>query len=519
MPILTMVTSGRLAAARGQFWLAYYDPEYVYLLNSLLLAEGQQAWYCDHPGTTLEVFGAATTIATHLARGGETLRGDVLARPEVYLGSLHVSIRVLYAVALAGMGVLVFRLTHSLILPLLLQLTPFLASTSLWVLARATPEPLLLTLSLLVGSAVVVSAARPELAATRWFSWALGLTCGLGLATKVTFLPLLIPALLTVDQWRRKLRILAISGGTFLIVLYVGVEDAGRYFTFLSAIARHTGRYGNGPPGMMSLDEFASHLAQLSSSLYRSETAFVVAVTLSIAAVAATVLIGRRGQRHGDRRRVTRALIGVALAQLAQVLLVTKDPATPHHYLIPAFGLLGTNLALLVLLLRTGTWRWLDTLVRAAALVVIGAVLMTARGTSASLRANLEATRIDRVNAYRAGLVAGQTCRVAYAYASSSPEVALRFGNGFTGDALRFAVALQRAYPQGLFYNVWNHRFAEYTRWVPDEEVSRYPVCIAVGRGYAGQVGNDLTLEPIHETRSEILYRATYVGTKPQTTP
>src|ERR1051326_3654228 len=68
VPLAFCAAAAWLASARGPFWLAAnLDPDYVYLLNGLLLACGRPPAVVHHPGTLPEALVAAVLRLMHPA--------------------------------------------------------------------------------------------------------------------------------------------------------------------------------------------------------------------------------------------------------------------------------------------------------------------------------------------------------------------------------------------------------------------------------------------------------------------
>lgn len=89
IPVALFVLSIVTVNAQGPWNLYRYDPEYAYLLNSLNLLQLHSPGHTDHPGTTLQEFGAMVVFckwtAGSLSGGAETLQRAVLSHPEDYL--------------------------------------------------------------------------------------------------------------------------------------------------------------------------------------------------------------------------------------------------------------------------------------------------------------------------------------------------------------------------------------------------------------------------------------------------
>ena len=59
IPVAFLVVALQLTEASGPQWLgSNFENNYMYLFNSLLIADGKPAHQFPHPGTTTELFGA-----------------------------------------------------------------------------------------------------------------------------------------------------------------------------------------------------------------------------------------------------------------------------------------------------------------------------------------------------------------------------------------------------------------------------------------------------------------------------
>src|SRR6266496_3808181 len=60
IPVLFFGIASVFNSGRGPFYCGYYyDPDYNYLFNALNLSLGFRPEHIDHPGTTVQLFGAA----------------------------------------------------------------------------------------------------------------------------------------------------------------------------------------------------------------------------------------------------------------------------------------------------------------------------------------------------------------------------------------------------------------------------------------------------------------------------
>ena len=235
------------------------EPEYAYLFSSLNLAEGKATHYADHPGTTVQLAGAALLRLKHPLNS--PLRSeDALKNPERHITLLGLALMLCAAAALFVSGMLVFQTFGSLKVALAFQAVPFFSPAALdYGLTRFSPEPLLMALSLLF-SAQLLSSKKPSL---------LGITAALGLATKLSFAPLaLLP--LFIFNWKEIRRYCAYAAGGFFLLTLPIIRLYPELLKWTAQLLAGKGIYGQHGFGLNAQD-FAASLSRIGSS----ETAYL----------------------------------------------------------------------------------------------------------------------------------------------------------------------------------------------------------------------------------------------------
>lgn len=471
LPLATVPLIAAMRTATGPYWQrSNIDPTYAYLLNSLLIASGKGAQHSDHPGTTVQLVGAATIRVVHAVSGRAALPDDVLRRPEAYLGAMHqVLVGILVATLLFG-GAAIARTTGSLTAALLFQLTPFLAVRPFLDLRLVKAEPLLIPLVLAFGAVLVIESLAPAGPSARARVIALGVLAGAAMATKVTAAPLLVLPFALARSWRQRLLYPAAAAGTFAAITIPAMAAPGRLFRFLFKFATHTGAYGSGDAGFITPDLFVERSERLTLALVTSEWAFVALLAVALALAAVPFLRRRLPPAGTPERGAWRLLALLVAVQVASVLMVTKSPMVPLRYLTPVFGMLGVEVVLVRELMR-----WAGILpgrlrsLAAAAALALGAAALIVSGFTVA-RGDLVRTRERALRAQERAIAGASArgCRVAHGTLSSSPERALFFANGFAGGT--FAAALDRVYPGALLYHARKRSLASFSRSLPASE-------------------------------------------------
>ncbi|MEX2218112.1 MAG: hypothetical protein WD749_05075 [Phycisphaerales bacterium] len=470
IPLLALAVSAWVAwSVQARAVAAYYDPDYHYLLNSLMLAEGHAPRHIDHPGTPLQELGAAVLLARHhlgLGPAGDgPLREGILRDPESALTAISVCLRLLFAGALYLLGLRARELTGGLGAALAAQGASLLSMIGLLSLWRVSPEPLVMTLSLLTAC-ITLRLARGPGAPGRFVALA-GIIAGVGVATKVTFIPLLLVPLRALATRGRVAAYAAVSALAFVVAVAPILGQHERLLGWFGRLAANDGVYGRSEGhAIVNPSRYAGDLWRM----IREEPAAIIAAAISAALL---VHLGRSGRWRSlpPRERAIAGTLGlVALVQVLQYLLVAKHAG--DRYLLPALMLLGLNIALGHALLSAAYPPAIRRRASAAALVLM-------LGYAAWLGIRLERRLADQREQSTARLalhaLSLRTARaeggvLACAYPSSSPVFALVFADWWTAN--RFGPDLREMYPGQWNYNVWGKTYSVGARQLPKQRAT-----------------------------------------------
>ncbi|MEX2219103.1 MAG: hypothetical protein WD749_10130 [Phycisphaerales bacterium] len=436
-----------VASARGPFYLEINtDPEYAYLLNSLLVAEGSAPCHMDHPGTPVQVVGAGAIRALHLVRGGP-LRDDVLLHPEVYLRAIRVAVVGLAAALSAIGGALAVRATGRLSAGAMVQLGPLCCGMGAVMADRAQPEPLLTGLGIALAGLALGAIHRGSPA--RRDAVAAGVLVGAGTACKVLFAPAALVALGALAGWRARGLFLVSATGAFIVATFPILGGLPALAGWLGGIMTRSGPYGRGEPEWISASSYIRNLSDLAA-----REPLYVGIALGGLIVAGAHLLLRRGP-SGREAQHRRTLALTAGAQVVLLAVVAKHPSA--RYLIAGASLSGLTLALTGALLPVPGARRARVAATAAAL---GAALAGASWQGWKLghwRARA-AVLSDRERPVAEFLGTAEGASVIHGARISSPASALQFGNSFACG--RFGADLARLYPGTLIWDAEGvHRF------------------------------------------------------------
>jgi hypothetical protein len=310
------------------------DPAYVYLFSALSFLGGQVPHHTDHPGTPLQLLGAAVVwiqwvFMNVLGRGEGGSSRTVVMQPESFLLTLSGVLLLGNALATVFVGRRIHAATQNLGAAILCQCAPLV----FWVvaprIAYLAPEALLISASM-----SLLGLLAPRMFPPRGHSTAgsdrlaiiAGLICGFGLAVKINFLPM-FGLLFLVGARKQVIKALGAAALSFLVLILPISTRLGAFFEWATSLLIHSGRYGKGEANVMDFGSFGVRLW----ALLEAFTFFYVVVAALGFFLVATLLRVRINQ--GGRATNVRAPAIFLLVCAFQTLLVLKHPM--NRYMVP----------------------------------------------------------------------------------------------------------------------------------------------------------------------------------------
>jgi hypothetical protein len=437
IPLFLLVLAILIRSQSGPYWLGTNsDPEYVYLLNSLNIATGYAPGYFSHPGTPLQILGAPVLEITALFRHPKSLVDDVLINPEIYLNSLNYFLLTLLVLTVFSCGILVYRLTGSLIPALLLQVAPFLSSIPLLVMHRVSPEPLLLIIGFWFSYLLLyffITQKTAGIKAVFLFS----LLTGFSAALKINSLPLAVIPLILLSK-KNVFRYLVLSFTFFIIFTLPAVSLYPQMFVWFKNMVIHTGNYGTGAAGFVSLPLFLNNLSNILLT-----QPFLLLILL------VNLILLIRFYKPRLALNWYKYIFGITLYFVLQLLLISKH--FNFRYLVPPASLFGF-MAVILFYIRKSARAVLLGLVILVSLVNFNVALQSVITVNPDW---YEQQAIQKLinQKYKDG-------QVFYYYGSSSPAFALKYANDNAGRI--YTDKLAALYPGNYFYNLGFNTFSDW---------------------------------------------------------
>jgi hypothetical protein len=343
-----------------------YDPAYQYLLNGLSFVYGYPAGHIDHPGTPLQLLTAAVLLLSR-AFGGQSkldLIDVVIANPETFIFWISLILLALVVVSNWFLGLQLMRQTGSIGLGIIAQLGLLFLGPAASQIAYLGPEAMLLAVSAVMIGILSKRLFDSKAAISTGEAIAVGLLSGIGVVTKVTFVPML--ALLLLIGLNRRLVaaiIVAVATtGLFLLTIFPVIDQMLNWF---SVVATHKGIYGGGEAGFIDFASIPASLGRLWTDVpicYVGLGASVIAIPLFLLRVR-----GAPSVRWTDIVLASTPLL-VFVLQFAIVLKHFKS-----HYMVPIIPLATVVVAWLTWLAapyRSNVRRHIRTLVAGGFLLI-----------------------------------------------------------------------------------------------------------------------------------------------------
>jgi len=469
LPLLFILVAVCLNNARGPGWLgSNLDPEYVYLLNAANLSGLKGVGHIDHPGTPVQILGAIVIRIVHFFNSpGISIYDDLLNRPEYYLSAVKIVLIFLNSLILLALGIVTYSVTRSLWTGLWLQMTPFLSIVIIqFGLTRMSPEPLLLFTSLAFIIMIVILLKYDSVPLPLVLG--IALISGLGIAVKVTFIPLVILPFIVLPRLKNKLVYSASLVVGFIIFTIPIIRMYPMFFEWIYNLLMHSGHYGTGASRIVSFHRIYNEIPKL---LVGNPFFFFVLIFTLIILV--FVLLTPKLRKISLSNRYFKFLAGIAVSQITGLFIVAKHSS--HHYLLPVISLSGFTLCLIYLYLVYLFCHFALNLkyLYFSAIILLATILTIINPLSQIIdEMNRLTTLKEKSLAINDHI---QTNHKDYAkiyyYPSSSPVYALKFGNDLSRNY--HARSLAHLYKNVFFYDRWRKKFYgfDYHQIIPFEQI------------------------------------------------
>lgn len=463
IPLLTAILFIYYKICVGEYSLGgFFDPGYAYLFNSLNLSQlkGYGVGHVDHPGTTVQSAGAIVIRLVYwISPLKENVAEDLIYRPEHYVSAIAYFFVCFTAVCSFILGLVVYRKMKNIYVSVVMQLIPLYSATIYDHLADLSSESFLIPSVLLILAVTFsfVSGGKFSRKKILFFVLLFSSVSGFGLASKITFFPLMvIPVFLIWRNGRYRDVFYYIAGTavfTFIFVLPAISYGNTEYFTeWIKNITLHSGQYGTGPKYVIHGESFMTNLV----NIFSYEMHFVLIYFSMFVFVILQFMPKFRSRLKENKYCIL--LNAIFISTTIYIIIISKH--FEYHYLIPAYMLCLPALVCIFFisadLMSSELRKRLTGVV--AALLIIHVILMQIhlfREFGDHLRIQAEAKKLDEFrmkNFKGVQLIDGRL---------KTKEFAMIFGIAFSGKGDIYKPIFLKNYPEYIYFDKYLKEFGK----------------------------------------------------------
>lgn len=346
IPALVFLISISLKNYQGPYFTNYQsDPSYVYLISSLNLSQlsGYGVTHIDHPGTPVQVIGALVIRVVYFFTGQEnSLAQEVLFNPEKYLDSICCTFLFLNCFGLFILGAVAYNVYSNVIISLLLQSVPLTSVKIISLFTFVMTENFLFFVVCIFISALILFINIQDTKIKRYLRYVIliGIISGLGISTKITFIPLIVISLMLFRGIKYKLLFLLFTVLSFLFFVLPAISAANiDYFTrWISDLLIHSERYGKGAPTIIDQSSYLYNIKRI----FIAEWFFGLAYFSVILSLISCLIANFKNASVKIRFLFTNDIkyklaLGIFAAMTLQILIVAKHYG--ENYMFPVLAM------------------------------------------------------------------------------------------------------------------------------------------------------------------------------------
>ncbi|MCY7361031.1 MAG: hypothetical protein LH629_03025 [Ignavibacteria bacterium] len=351
LPVILFISVSLFKESGGPYYLNYYDPGYVYLVNSINLSALEPIGHSDHPGTTVQIFGAVILKLIFIGKSDKQILDTVFSDPEHYLNILNKSMVGINCLVLFILGLFIYKLTKDLYLSLIIQLTPFISSEIFYGLVIVAPENFLILSCILITGGLFYFIFKKDLefrilALTVFFA----IVCGFGSESKLNFIPVCLIPFIVLRGVKYKTIFTTGTIIIFLILFLPAISKLSLFSEWAGNLALKSGVHGQSELSQLSLSKFAENIFMIFSRDIFFTTVYLIILSGLIVspffkpykADEDSLVIFEKGKK---------VLLAIFTGVTFQILIVAKNYMPyAQYYIIPSLMFSLTGLAVLIII-------------------------------------------------------------------------------------------------------------------------------------------------------------------------
>ena len=427
------------------------DPEYAYLMNGINIGMLKSVGHTDNPGTTVQIYSAIVLRFAYLVQPDkkEGFQKYMLRNGDRYIELERKGLIVINSLVMLLLGVISWLMLRNIWLSLLLQIMPFTsANLTEHVFTKVSPEPVLLvaTAALVL---LILSFYYSQKRDGRKYALYFALILGFGLATKATFLPLILVPLLLLDNKMLRKRFLLLTIPFFILFTLPAVPQYPHMAKWFLLLTAHTGSYGEGGLGVINPMQYLKDLFLI----FANNPLLTLTLLISVLIIGSSIF--RSSFKFDFKNDLKFRIITVlSAAQLAGVFMIAKHYHA-NHYLVPELCLMATSWVFIYFYLSGKTalkFRKSVALFPVILLMIVASFVLKTKSylQNANQGYILSNQDYDKMMNLLDTEYKGYT-RAYYYPTSINPYSAFRWGNVYS--KFKHTAALKAIYPDGYFFD------------------------------------------------------------------
>lgn len=463
IPIALFIISFSLRQSQGPYFLnTHYDPVYPYLISSLNLVQFSQVTLVEHPGTSVQLIGAAVIKIFYLIDGkNPDIAVDVLSRPEEYLLLINLILILINCAIVYFLGRVVFKYTGNIWISLLIQLSTFISYTISYELAIFIPENfLIVVINILIAVLFKFLYCDDALRDRKfYFPVLFSIVCGLGISTKITFIPLVIIPFVLLKGLKPKLLFLTFTFIFFIIFVSPVIAKYEYFLSWIKKLFVYDGLYGAGKPDIVDTVSFISNL----EAIFINEKIFTfIYLLILMTIISVSYRYYRRFEKLSSLLQF-KLLVGIFLSMTFQIIIVAKHYS--GHYMLPSLMMAITGLFLCINILFENfdlANKKINLNYVYGFLILLFSVFITVSSSINISDSKIERDEALKLNDYINANYPGSV--LISSYGSSSKEYAFAFGTNWAGpQKQRYQKIINGIYPDKIYYEYWKRNLYSFS--------------------------------------------------------
>jgi hypothetical protein len=339
VPVLFVGTGFYVLRLFGPLSLRHGDPDFIYLLSGLSMADGHlNVGHVDNPGTPLQIIVAIVTRIVHLFAGKGSYFDDILKRPDFYLNQVLHFNYLLNAAFMFFVGFKTGKYLRLSYIPLI-QLTLLMSWVVFYNTTTVIPEVIMLVPVSMFTIFFLRLYKNKELISDYKDVLKVAAISALGVSIKLDYLPLVFLPVFLIRSWKRQIVYWPSFFVLFLIFAFPVLKRRFFFIEWIKGLITHSGKYGLGDSDFIDWPAFIENIKTLFSFYKFFYTALLILVFLFILSIT--------GLKWFNKNQIRESIIGgIILTTILQTFIVAKHFGL--LYMMPLIYLLPLILILII---------------------------------------------------------------------------------------------------------------------------------------------------------------------------